>query len=83
MPDITPAQIVALVQQVLALLAAFSILTLTDAQTAAILAIATSVATTVSLIVGDAVIRNGRSRALGNADAVWELTPPAAPYIND
>lgn len=58
-PDITKAQIIALVQAVLALVVAFGI-DLTDDQTTAIIGLAGALA--VVLPLADAIIRNGRSR---------------------
>lgn len=59
MPDITKAQIVALVQAVLALVIAFGV-DLTEAQQTAIIGLAGAVA--IVLPLADAIIRNGRSR---------------------
>lgn len=58
-PDITKAQVIALVQAVLALVVAFGI-DLTDDQTTAIIGLAGALA--VVLPLADAIIRNGRSR---------------------
>src|SRR5688572_24231556 len=58
-PDITPAQVVALVQAVIAILVSFS-LSITEAQSAALLALTTIIAAV--LITGDAAIRRGRAR---------------------
>ncbi len=59
MPDVTPAQIVALVGAILAVAVAFGA-PIDDAQRDAILQLASIVAP--ALVIGDAVIRNGRSR---------------------
>lgn len=58
-PDITPAQVVALVQAVLALIVAYGIDVPKDAQDA-IVQLATILGGL--LIAGDAVVRNGRAR---------------------
>jgi hypothetical protein len=58
-PDITPAQIVALVQAVIAVLVSFSV-PISDVQSAGLLALTTIVASV--LIVGDAAIRRGRAK---------------------
>lgn len=58
-PDITKAQVIAIVQAVLALVVAFGV-HLSDKQQTAIIALAGAVA--VVLPVADAIIRNGRSR---------------------
>lgn len=60
-PDITPAQVVALVQAVISVLVAFSV-PVSDAQSAALLGLTTIVASI--LIVGDAVIRRGRAKVV-------------------
>lgn len=59
MPDVTKAQIIALVQAVLALVIAFGV-DLTEAQQTAIIGLAGAVA--IVLPIADAIIRNGRSR---------------------
>ena len=58
-PDITKAQIVALVQAVIAVAVSFGV-DLSDRQEAAILGLAGAIA--VVLPLADAIIRNGRSR---------------------
>jgi hypothetical protein len=58
-PDITRAQVVALVQAILAVIVAFGI-NLSDAQQTAILGLAGAIA--IVLPLADAIIRNGRSR---------------------
>ena len=58
-PDITKAQVIALVQAVIALVVAFGI-DLTDEQTTAIIGLAGALA--IVLPLADAIIRNGRSR---------------------
>jgi hypothetical protein len=58
-PDITKAQIIALVQAVLAVAVSFGV-DLSDRQEAAILGLAGAIA--VVLPLADAIIRNGRSR---------------------
>lgn len=60
-PDITPAQIVALVQAVISVLVSFSV-PISDVQSAGLLALTTIVASV--LIVGDAAIRRGRAKIL-------------------
>lgn len=60
-PDITPAQIVALVQAVISVLVSFSV-PISDAQSAALIGLTTVVASV--LIVGDAAIRRGRARVV-------------------
>jgi multisubunit Na+/H+ antiporter MnhB subunit len=58
-PDITKAQIIALVQALLAVIVAFGV-PLSDRQEAAILGLAGAIA--IVLPLADAIIRNGRSR---------------------
>ena len=58
-PDITKAQIIALVQAVLAVAVSFGV-DLSDRQEAAILGLAGAIA--IVLPLADAIIRNGRSR---------------------
>lgn len=65
-PDITPAQVVALVQAVISVLVSFSV-PISDTQSAALLGLTTVVASI--LIVGDAVIRRGRAR-IAEADVM-------------
>lgn len=60
-PDITPAQIVALVQAVISVLVSFSV-PISDTQSAALLGLTTIVASV--LIVGDAAIRRGRAKVV-------------------
>lgn len=72
LPDITPAQIVAVVGALLAVVAAAG-LDISDDLQNAIITLVTVLAPIV--IVGDAVIRNGRSRALG--------VPPRPPVDSD
>lgn len=63
-PDITKAQILALVQAVIAVAVAFGV-SLTSEQQAAILGLAGAVA--IVLPIADAIIRNGRSRIVAEA----------------
>lgn len=76
-PDITPAQIVALVQpfvtSTIGLLVAFGV-DMTNQQQTAVIGFTISLATFVStaLFIADAIIRNGRSRNLP------QQPPPAA-----
>lgn len=70
MPDITKAQILALVQAVLGLLVSFSF-TISQAQQTAIIAFCT--AALVFLPVADAIIRHGRSKV-----AAAQVTAAAA-----
>lgn len=63
-PDITKAQILALIQAVLALAIAFGVDLSTEQQTA-ILGLAGAVA--VVLPIADAIIRNGRSRIVAES----------------
>lgn len=79
MPDITPAQIKAVILTVLGLLAAFG-LPISQEKQDAILQVATILPTVI--VIADAFIRNGRSRALANADSVRELERPASPVAN-
>lgn len=71
MPDITAAQIVALIQPfitaTIGLLAAFN-LPVTDAQATAISGFVLALAAFISgaIVIADAIIRNGRSRVLQN-----------------
>ena len=62
MPSITPAQIVAIVQPVLATLVAFGV-PMTDAQTTAILGLSTSIS--LMLVLADALIRRARAQNIG------------------
>lgn len=71
-PDITPAQIVALAVTIVALATAFGA-PITEAQATAIVAVVGSLAGV--LVVGDSVIRNGRSRIA--AAEVSAGRPPA------
>ena len=63
-PSITPAQIVAFVQPVIAFAVAFGV-SMTDVQTTAILGLSTSIST--SLIIADMFIRRARA---ANATAI-------------
>lgn len=72
-PDITPAQIVALVKSVLILLAAFG-LALTDKQLDAILALVALVVP-VALVIADAVIRKGRAEMHGKVEMAKVILP--------
>lgn len=58
-PDITPAQVVALVQAIIAVLVAFAV-PISDAQSAALLGLTTIVAAV--LLGADAAIRRGRAK---------------------
>lgn len=60
-PDITPVQIVAMVQAVIAVLVSFSV-PISDVQSSALLGLTTIIAAV--LIVGDAAIRRGRAKII-------------------
>lgn len=82
-PSITPAQIAAFLQPVIALLIAFGV-PMTDAQTTAIIGLSGTIST--ALIVADMLIRRARAN---NAEAiaaskviVSQIEPePATPYV--
>lgn len=65
-PDVTPAQLVAIVSAIIGVAVAFGA-PITDAQSAALVGLAGVVAS--ALLVGDAVIRNGRARVAAAATA--------------
>lgn len=73
-PDTTKAQIAALTQAILAVLIAFGV-HLTQPQQLALLGLSGVVFTT--LVVADAIIRHGRSRALAPSQTVADPQPAA------
>lgn len=72
MPDITPAQIVAVVGAIIGVLVSSGV-DMTQQLQDAILNLVTILSS--ALVVGDAVVRHGRSRALAPPPVV--MTPPA------
>lgn len=58
-PDITPAQIVAIIQPIITCAVAFGA-PISEAQTSALIGLAAALSTALTL--GDAIIRNGRAR---------------------
>lgn len=62
-PNVTQAQIVALLQQIIAPIVAFGVI---DNKTAAVVITAASAVVTISLILGDAIIRHGRANAVAH-----------------
>jgi hypothetical protein len=76
MPDVTKTQLVALVQAVIAVAAAFG-LPISDAQSAALIGLAA--AGLVVLPIADAMIRRGRARIFADANLYGPPQPPVAP----
>lgn len=83
-PDVTLVQklvgaVIAVLAALLPVLTAFGV-SITTEQITAILGFATALGS--AFVIADAVIRNGRSRALGNPESIREMEQPAPPAIN-
>lgn len=78
-PNITKAQIVAVLGAVFGMAAAFGLPVGAETQSAI-----TNLVTVLApvLIAADAAIRHGRSRALSNPESIRELERPGTPYVN-
>lgn len=79
MPDVTKVQIVAIVQPVIATAIAFGV-PITDAQSVALMSLAGAVSS--FLVLADALIRSGRSRALANPESLVQLERVKPPVVN-
>lgn len=80
MPDVTKAQLIALVQAIIAVLVAFSV-PISEIQSAALLGMTTVLATV--LIAGDAAIRRGRAKiAEAKVFKELEMKRTAAAHIS-
>lgn len=71
-PDITKAQLAAIVQAIIGVLLAFGV-DLTEPQQAALLGLVAVLGA--ALVTADAIIRHGRSRSLAPGPAVIDLNP--------